>query len=75
MKKLIVLSLLLITSGYVIADEGKFEPVKLEVNGLDFDLKKQEEYHINNDVFEFKKWYVDPIETNKTFEKPTITIE
>jgi len=57
-------------AGIALADEGKFEPVKLEVDGLNYDLKKQEEYKINNDVFEFKKWYVEPFELPENRELP-----
>lgn len=70
MKKAVILSVFLcLAMGISIADDGQFKPVKLEVGGLDYDLKKQEEYKINNDVFEFRKWYVEPIETNQKFEK------
>ena len=63
MNKLFVTVICLtLCAGMTLADEGKFEPVKLEVDGLSYDLKKQEEYQMNNDVFEFKKWYIEPFE-------------
>ena len=51
--------------------EKAFEPVHLEVGGLGYDLKKQEEYQINNDVFDFKKWYVEPFQKLEPAKEPT----
>ncbi len=65
---------LTIFSGLCFAEENsdkKFEPVQLEVGGLVYDLKKQEEFKINNDVFEFKKWYVEPFQKLEPAKEPT----
>ena len=72
MKKMFVLALLSCVFADVVSAEDKaFEPVKLEVGGLSYDFKKQEESQINNDVFEFKKWYVEPFEMQNNELKKT----
>lgn len=82
MKKVLLICLCFTAfSGFCYAEETikennkTFKPVHLDVNGLGYDLKKQEEYQINNDVFEFKKWYVEPFQKLEPQKEPNITIE